>query len=220
MRQVALITVNGSSATFRSGGEVNIPVTQGLTAGVQKVNFGSRVQVQPRFDKETNRIQLRINANVSNLTEPGAGGNVPGRNVSNLNTVVNLKMGQSVVLAGLISESSRTSQSGLPGLSQIPILGVLFGSNQKQAESTQNLLFIVPTVVDVVSMNARERISDAFSVYWDYSGGIEDIKMLSTPEDIPSAARPEAKPLDELAEEANDEGDGDDDGGGGDDDGN
>ena len=69
-------------------------------------------------------------------------------------------MGQAVVLGGLIAESQNMSQSGLPGLSQIPILGIFFGTNTTQREYTQNALFIVPSVVDVVSQQARQRISD------------------------------------------------------------
>lgn len=201
MRQVAFITANGNQARFKSGGEVNVPVG-GLTGALETVEFGSNVSVRPEYDQATNRIELRINANVSSLTDDRGTG-VPGRDTSTLETKVNLEMGQAVVLAGLISDEQRASQSGLPGLSQIPIIGPLFGTNSLNETATQNVLFIVPSVVDVVSQNARRRISDAFEVYWGYSGGLlynadlEGIQLLPTPEGTPSAAEEGAQQLGE-----------------------
>jgi pilus assembly protein CpaC len=129
---------------------------------------------------------------VSNLTD-GRGTGIPGRLVSNIDTLVNLEMGQAVVLGGLLAESQSMEQGGLPGLSQIPIIGIFFGTNRTAREYTQNVLFIVPTVVDVVSQQARQRIADAFDVYWDYTGGLYDLQLLDMPPGVPSVAHPDGR---------------------------
>ncbi len=192
MRQAALITANGNQATFASGEEVNVQIAGGLTGELRTISVGSTIGVTPRYDRETGRIELQISAEVSNLTE-GRGTGVPGRTVANIDTLVNLEMGQAVVLGGLLAESQAMSQSGLPGLSQIPILGIFFGTNNTQREYTQNVLFIVPSVVDVVSQQARQRIADAVNVYWDYTGGLHELQLLDMPAGTPTAAHPDAR---------------------------
>jgi len=118
---------------------------------------------------------------------------VPGRTTSELNTLVNLEPGQSVILAGLVSASTRESVSGVPGLSQIPIFGLLFGKQQRRMETSQNLLLIVPSVVDSVSMVDQQRIGRALSTYWDYSGKTKKAPLMPKPMTAPSALDPELR---------------------------
>lgn len=177
MRKAAVITANGTNATFTGGGEVNIPVTGGFGGSIKQINFGSSVGVKPLYDKETGRIELVITADVSDLADDNGTG-VPGRVVSTLKTVVNLELGQSLVLAGLTAASQVQSQSGLAGLSQIPILGILFGSNASQISKTENLLFIIPSVIDTVSDYKRSLIREALDQYDQYSGDLDDVDLM------------------------------------------
>jgi len=172
MRQAAVITANGAEATFTGGGELNIPVTSALSVGVRQVAFGSNVRVRPSYDRESGRIELAIHAEVSDLSADHGTG-IPGRVTSSLDSVVNLELGQSLVLAGLTATSQSESDVGLPGLSQIPILGALFGSHQSRNEHTENLIFIVPSVVDAVSLDARQRIAAALRVFERFGGDLE-----------------------------------------------
>lgn len=195
VRQAAVVTANNNEATFASGGEVNVPVVGGLGNELRQIAFGSSVNVLPRYDRGTGRLELRIGAEVSNLTDDRGTG-VPGRNISSIDTLVNLEMGEAVALGGLIAEDEAASQSGLPGLSQIPIIGILFGTHAQRRSYSQNVLFIVPTVVDVVSQQARQRIGEALSTYWDYSGGLDDTRLLEMPDTVPSAAHPDSRGAD------------------------
>jgi len=181
MRQAAVITANGREASFNSGGEVNIPVQGALTAEIRKIEFGSNVQVLPRYDAQSGRIELTLRANLSELTN-ASGAGIPGRSKSELQTQVNIELGQSLILAGLSAKSQSNEQAGLPGFSQIPILGLLFGSNNKRSEHTENLIFIVPTVVDVISQQSRDLVAEAIQVYDDYSGDLDDIHLIQKPQ--------------------------------------
>lgn len=174
MRQAAVITQNGAKARFSGGGEVNIPVQGSLTTGIHRISFGSSIEVLPRYDALSGRIVVELRADVSDLSDDRGTG-TPGRTVSELETVVNLRLGQAVVLGGLSASSEIHTRSGLPLLSQIPLLGVLFGSDRVTRQETENVVFIVPSVVDAVHADARQYIREALDAYRSYDGDRDDL---------------------------------------------
>ncbi len=169
MRRAALITQNGKSATFSGGGEVNIPVQGSLTTGIHRIAFGSTIEVLPRYDRSSGRMEIALSADVSDLTDDRGSG-APGRVTSTLTTAVNLERGQAIVLAGLTAESEIKSRTGLPVLSQIPVLGYLFGTERVTKQVADNVIFIVPSVVDGAKAGDRERIDAAFRAYRKFRG--------------------------------------------------
>ena len=180
MRQAAVVTANGEKASFAGGGEVNIAIKSAMTTGIQKIPYGSQIDVEPVYDSKSGRIELRLHADVSEL-ESDQGTGVPGRTTATLDTIVNLELGQSLILGGLTAKSERRSKSGFPVLSQIPILGVFFGSHAYASTDTENVVIIVPSVVDAVSMQDRKRLDNALKRYRDYSGDIEEGSRLTKP---------------------------------------
>jgi pilus assembly protein CpaC len=177
MRQAAVVTANGEKASFSGGGEVNFPIQSALTSSLHKIPFGSVIDVEPRYDANTGRIELHLHADISEL-DTDNGTSVPGRMTSTLDTQVNLELGQSLILAGLTARSERRSKSGLPVLSQIPILGILFGSHGRTEEESENIVIIVPSVLDTVSMQDRSRIENALAAYTDYAGNLDDVDLV------------------------------------------
>jgi pilus assembly protein CpaC len=177
MRQAAVVTANGEKATFSGGGEVNVPIQNALSSSVLKIEFGSEIVVEPVYDAKSGRVELRLHADISEL-EGDRGTGVPGRTTATLDTVVNLELGQSLVLGGLTAKSERSSKTGIPVLSQIPILGALFGSHGHSEDETENVVLIVPSVVDSVSMQDRARLRAALEQYTAYSGDIEDVSLV------------------------------------------
>jgi pilus assembly protein CpaC len=170
LRQATVVTANGETASFRSGGEVNVPITSGTAANLEKVEFGSEVKIEPRYDRHSGRIEIKVTADISDLA-PGLGA-VPGRNVSRIETLVNLELGQSLILGGLSARAEESSRNGLPLFGQIPIVGILFGSHGKRSQETENVVFIVPTVVEAVPLEMRDRVAEAYRVYEAFSGDI------------------------------------------------
>lgn len=206
MRQAAVVTANGEKAAFAGGGEVNVAIKSAMTTGIQKIPFGSEIQVEPRYDSRSGRIEMRLHADVSELDDDQGTG-VPGRTTATLDTVVNLEIGQSIILGGLNARSERSSKSGLPLLSQIPILGVFFGTHAHAESESENVVIIVPSVVDSISMQDRERLNKALNRYSEYSGDIEEggkflpearpanrEKTAGAVANVPAAAVPSGKP--------------------------
>lgn len=179
-RQAALITANGTEASFNAGGEFNVITQNTLQTTLVKLAFGTNITCRPRYDAESGRVELRITADVSDLTAPNDAG-VPGRTVSTVETLVNLELGQSIVLAGFVSRSEQRARTGLPGLSQIPVLGALFGTHSRRYEESEGLMFIVPSVVDAVPLTQRNRIEEAMRIYEDFSGGVDEVEVLDQP---------------------------------------
>jgi pilus assembly protein CpaC len=187
MRQAAVVTANGEKASFSGGGEVNIAIQSALQSGVQKIPFGSVVEVEPRYDSQSGRIELKLHADISEL-DSDRGTGVPGRMTATLDTVVNLELGQSLILAGLTARSERSTKAGIPGLSQIPILGILFGTHGHSEEESENVTIIVPSVVDAVSMEDRKRLEDALRQYADFSGDLDDVDFVPPAKNVAPAA--------------------------------
>ncbi len=176
LKHSTVITSNGSEATFSSGGEQNYVVSTGLTAALTPIRFGTDVTVLPRYDPTLGELDVKVGAEVMDLTPPvAAGTELPGRNVSKLSTLVSLKLGQSIVLSGIRTRAQRHTTGGLPLLSEIPVLGVLFGSAGDAKEEVEGAIFIVPSVIESIPKGAQEIIDEALVQFDDFSGDMDDV---------------------------------------------
>jgi pilus assembly protein CpaC len=172
LKHSVVVTTSGSEATFENGGEQNFAVATGITSSIQAIKFGTNVTVLPRYDMTSKELEVKVNANVSDLTAPGASA-LPGRSTSAINTFVHLKLGQSLVLSGIRTSRQTHGVTGLPGLSQIPVLGLLFGSHTNNEDEVEGAVFIIPSVVDTAPRRSHDIVEAAMKQYEDYSGNVE-----------------------------------------------
>ena len=173
LRHSTVITSNGSEAEFSSGGEQNFRIAGGLAATIQSVSFGTKVTVLPRFDPVTRELEIKVQAKVTDLTAAASGTDLPGRDITDLNTQVSLKLGQSLILSGIQGKSQRHTISGIPLLSDIPLLGVLFGRHGDAKEQTEGVLFLVPSVIEAMPRERERLIADLLQEYEDFSGDVK-----------------------------------------------
>jgi pilus assembly protein CpaC len=152
-----------------------------LTGSIQAIKFGTNVTVLPRYDGSTKELEVKVHANVSDLTPPAGTTSLPGRTTSTVSTFVHLKLGQSLVLSGIRTSSQTHSVTGLPLLSQIPVLGVLFGGHTNSEDDVEGAVFIIPSVVDSMPRRAHDIVANAMQQYEDYSGGISSVSSFSHP---------------------------------------
>jgi len=178
LKQSAVVTTNGNEATFESGGEVNVPIITGLNAKLEQIRFGTSVTVQPRFDPRSGNLEVKLSAEVADLT-PSGGTNLPGRNTSKLSTLVFLKLGESLVLSGIKTETQRHQVIGLPLLSRIPVFGLLFGSHSDVQDDVEGAVFIIPSVVESVPKGSYDMVKAALDQYASYSGSIGSVNSFS-----------------------------------------
>jgi len=134
------------------------------------------VTVLPRYDSNTRDVEMKLSADVADLTASQIVGGPPGRTTTRLETQVVLKLGQALILSGIRTATQRHNVSGLPGLSEIPVLGLLFGTHNNARDEVEGSVFIVPSVVDTVPKSALELINNAMTTYKEYSGEIEYVE--------------------------------------------
>ncbi len=176
LKQATVITNNDAEANFANGGEQNYPVNTGLTIGVEKIPFGIDLTVLPHYDPDQRDLAMRLVADVSDLTASLTGTPLPGRSTSKLTTNVTLKLGQSLVLSGIRSRSMSHAVGGIPGLSEIPVLGLLFGSHSQSNLETEGAIFVVPSVIQSVPTSAAELVDLALRKFEDYDGDLENVR--------------------------------------------
>lgn len=173
MKHSTVVAVNGTEATFSSGGEQNFEVANGLTGTIKAIKFGTDVTVLPRLDPDTGELEIELKALISDLVPPVVTNTaLPGRNESKLETLVRMKLGQSLVLSGISVRSQRHGVGGIPLLSDIPILGLLFGSHHDQETEVEGAIFVVPTAIEAVPKPASEMIDQALKQFDAYDGDI------------------------------------------------
>jgi pilus assembly protein CpaC len=185
MKQSSVITANGNEATFQNGGESNFLVSGVGAAALVSVKFGTNVTVLPRYDSNSRDVEIKLLADVADLTPPSAPSGPPGRLTTKLETNVTLKLGQALILSGIKTSSVTHQVDGLPGLSEIPVIGLLFGTHAQEKLDIEGAVFIVPSVVDTVPKSALELINNAMGNYREFSGEIEYLETF--PKTPPSA---------------------------------
>ena len=146
LAEPTLVSLSGQEASFHAGGEVPILIARQLgEVSVEYKKFGVRLQFTPTVLGDRN-ISLKLAVEVS---EPDAtagvtigGFNIPGFKVRASDTTVRLRDGQSFAVAGLLSDSVRSTVDKIPVLGDIPILGALFRSTAFQREETELLVVV------------------------------------------------------------------------------
>jgi len=184
LKHSTVVTTSGSEATFENGGEQNFAVAAGLTSTIQAIKYGTNVTVLPRYDSATHDLEVRVKADVSDLTPAASTSSLPGRQTAAMNTFVHLKLGQSIVLSGIRTWSVTHSVTGIPLLSQIPVLGILFGGHTNSETDTEGAIYIIPSIIESVPRRAHDITDTAMREYEDYDGNIR--KVSSFPEPPPS----------------------------------
>ena len=152
-----LTALSGETATFLAGGEIPIPVSQGLGAvSVEFKQYGISLAYTPTV-LSNGSISLRVRPEVSQLTSDGAvqinGTTIQGLSTRRAETTLILGSGQSMVIGGLLQNTHNNNIDKTPGLSDIPILGALFRSNGWRRNETELVIVITSYLVKPVDAN-------------------------------------------------------------------
>ena len=146
-----LVAISGETASFLAGGEFPIPVPQGnQQVTIEFREFGVRLNFTPVVLGHQ-RIRLRVAPEVSELDFTTAiqieGFVVPGLTTRATETTIEVGSGQTIAIAGLLSEQVRGIASRVPGIGDIPILGALFRSVNFQRSVTELIILVTPEII-------------------------------------------------------------------------
>jgi len=189
-----LRTSEGVAAQARWGERVPVPVTTFspiAAGGVQTQpitsfnyeNIGVNIDITPRTHHDDD-VSLAVRVEVSSISGTGFGG-LPTFGNRTINTVIRLKDGETNMLAGLIRDEERDSLSGIPGLSDIPVVGRLFAHNHKQTQETDIIMTLTPRIVRILDLRAEDL--QPFRVGRDSSLPLIDVPL---PAPLPQPVKP------------------------------
>lgn len=168
LQSPSVLVRNNAEATFNVGSRIPVASvtinpgagTTNTVSSVQYLDTGTILKVRPRVTQD-GMVFLDI---VQEVSTPGTVTDVNGNvriDTRRLKTEAAVQSGQTVLLAGLISDSVTTGSSGLPGLSRIPVLGALFG--RQTANNTRNEVVVLLTPTIVRDPQDARRLTDEYS---------------------------------------------------------
>lgn len=160
-----LRTSEGLPAQARFGERVPVPITTFApiaTGGVnqqpitsfQYETIGVNIDITPRTHHD-DEVSLALKITLSSVSGTGFGG-LPTFGNREITTTIRLKDGETNMLAGLIRDDERTVMTGLPGLSDLPLIGRLFGSTRRQSQETDIVLTLTPHIVRVLDLSEAD----------------------------------------------------------------
>ena len=150
----------GEKAALIIGDKVPIPTTTFNTSNTvggsivpitsfQYQDVGIKINIEPRVHHNL-EVTLKLHVEVSNLGPPVSVGNgqfQPSISTRQIDTVIRLKDGETNFLAGLLRTDETTGSEGVPGLSEIPIIGRLFSRSSQNSQRTDVVLTMTPHII-------------------------------------------------------------------------
>ena len=172
LAEPTLTTLTGQPASFLSGGEFPIPVPSGLdNVTIEFKDFGVGLNVLPVVLSD-GRINVRIDVAVSELSNatsvllsPRNSAStfvVPALNKRSASGTVELADGQTIGLAGLINDTTRSTVEKFPGLGSLPVLGALFRSQQFLSGESELVILVTPRLAKPVDPKKLSLPTDGY----------------------------------------------------------
>lgn len=166
-----LTSLSGAKAEFLAGGEFPIPVPNedGITIDYKPYGVGLKFIPTVLSDKKIN-LNLAVDvseiASSTTLTFTPSGTNasyfIPPITRRSASSTLELADGQTIGIAGLLSENVRDSVSTMPGFGDIPVLGQLFSSQAYISGETELVILVTPRLAKPVDRDKVSLPTDAF----------------------------------------------------------
>ena len=148
--------VSGETASFFSGGEYPLP--SGFEDGAiifEYKKYGVLLDFVPTII-DSGRIMLTVRPEVSQRSDTDSlrvtGIDIPVINVRRAETTVEVGDGESIVIAGLYRDQSEAVEAGLPVVKDIPLLGMLFGSQSVRSNATELIVVVTARLTTATTM--------------------------------------------------------------------
>lgn len=203
-RDVPVLTGQQTTLTGTSPIGSKDGVATGVIQTIQYRNTGVNLRVRPVINSG-NRLDLEVSQEVSSVAagETGVGSN-PIISNRKIETKLSLRDGSTVLLGGLISRDTSTTNAGVPLLKDIPGLGALFRNRQDSTNQTELLVMITPYVIND-DFESEEITAALHKTFGDWAADLPVARKVPVPEDagrgaadepaeVPRSAAPAAPP--------------------------
>jgi general secretion pathway protein D len=158
-------TSEGIAASAKFGDRVPVPVTTFApiaAGGVQTQpitsftyeNIGVNIDITPRTHHDDD-VTLALRVEVSSVSGTGFG-NLPTFGNRQISTQIRLRDGETNMLAGLIRDDERRILEGVPGLSDLPVVGRMFARNRTERQETDIVLMLTPHIERILDLTEAD----------------------------------------------------------------
>ena len=173
-------------APIATGGQPQQPITS-----FNYQNIGVNIDITPRTHHDDD-VSLALKIGVTSISGSGFGG-LPTFGNREVSTIIRLRDGETNMLAGLIRDDERRSLDGIPGLSDIPLLGRLFAHNQKTTEQSDIILTLTPHIIRVLDLTEADL--RPFRVGRDSVSPLAELPLPVEPPKPPEPPKEEPPPI-------------------------
>jgi general secretion pathway protein D len=177
-------------APLATGGAAQQPITS-----FNYQNIGVNIDITPRTHHDDD-VSLNLKIAVTNISGTGFGG-LPTFGNREINTIIRLRDGETNMLAGLIRDDERQALSGIPGLSDLPLVGRLFAHTTKSTDQTDIILTLTPHIIRVLDLTEADL--RPFRVGRDSLAPIAELPLPLEPPRPQEPPRPDEPPVNPLA---------------------
>jgi len=176
-------------APIATGGTAQQPITS-----FNYQNIGVNIDITPRTHHDDD-VSLNLKIAVTNISGTGFGG-LPTFGNREINTIIRLRDGETNMLAGLIRDSERQALAGIPGLSDIPLIGRMFAHTEKSSEQTDIILTLTTHIIRILDLTEADL--RPFRVGRDSLGPIAELPVPLEPPRPPEPPKQEEPPANPL----------------------
>ena len=142
---------SGGHARFVAGGEIPVPVVNSVgSTDVEFREYGVILDIKPVVDTP-GIVMLRVETEISQVDNAQRVAGIPGLLKRRSTTDIDLKHGDTVVIAGLMQRQRSRDSEGLPGVSRLPAVGRLFGVKGQRQEESEVVIFLTPRLESAIA---------------------------------------------------------------------
>ena len=175
-----LTATSGEAAKFLAGGEFPVPTGRdnngqvtvefkpyGVGLGFTPVVLSRgriSLKISTEFSEITNVGSLTLGGGATSGSTVGSTVSVPGLSVRRAETMVELPSGGSMMIAGLLQSTTKSTIDSLPGLLQLPVLGALFRSRDFLNNESELVVIVTPYLVKATSPDKLQTPADGLQI--------------------------------------------------------
>lgn len=171
LAEPSLTALSGTKAEFLAGGEFPIPVPDENGITIDYKEYGVSLDFVP-YVLSDQKINLKMMVDVSEIANSGvlaynpneinATFLVPPITKRSAGSTLELADGQTIGIAGLLSENARNVANGIPGISDVPVLGQLFKSEEFTSGETELVILVTPRLAKPIDRRRITLPTDGF----------------------------------------------------------
>ena len=176
---VALNKVYFSVTATVTPGTATTAGTTNVTSTAHSVPEGVLINVQPSIDLERRTINLSVRPTVTRIVDkvpdpgvsllniPGVTSLVPEVNIQELDSVIQMENGEVALMGGLMQDRTEGHQTGTPVLSEIPVVGGAFRSQDDRILKTELVILLKATILDEGDVGQDDTDKDIYKTFSD-----------------------------------------------------